>query len=870
MSETQFFVEPSRYFKLLDQDLQQELLFQTLEQAIDAVVIIDEQNLVAFFNAAAETLWGWPRDQVIGHNVSMLVPLVIRDSHDGYVDANRATGINRVAGTSREVPVDRKDGHRLWASMSISKIVLKKRVLYTAFLKDITAKRLLHERTRQLSLVADHSGSAIVVTGADRRITYVNEGFTRLFGYEMSQAQGRFPNHLLSGAHTDPSSLDTVRDFAVGVRDLQTQVLIYARNGRPIWASLIMNPVCDSHGQLEHIVAVLTDITHTKMHEVLQQKVLDAMAHDVPLRDVAMLLCRQVERIAPEVTASLLQVDSSGRLHTLAAPSMPPELGALADTLSIGPEVGSCGAAGWSGQAVRSEDIATDPHWAAYKAPFIEHGLRACWSSPVKASDGTVLGTFAFYYREPRGPSPLHEQLVDVSLHLCALLLERQRERQHIHQLAYYDTLTGLPNRSMLIAQTQRLLHDAQSTQTSVALLFIDLDRFKHVNDTHGHLAGDGLLRALAARLQSAVRDIDVPGRLGGDEFVVVLPHCTTQQAAAVAQRLCADLSLPVDVHGATLRPSASIGIAMFPEDGTDSQSLLGHADMAMYQAKTQRGGKFQFYSARLNRIAQEQSLLETDLRSALQSAGLTLHYQPLMAANGSLYGVEALLRWKHATLGDIEPMRFVALAEERGLIDSLSQWVVGEACRQMSDWRQRGVAVPHVGVNLSPSNLRSGKLPLMIATTLREHGLLPSDLRVEVTETALLDPHPNTLITARALHAHGVLFSLDDFGTGQSSLAALHRLPISALKLDKGFVQDLGHSASARALTSAVLRIGESLNMPVVAEGVETKEQSQFLSESGCLVQQGYLFSRPLAALQLEGWLQACSTPELSPPDSH
>ena len=213
--------------------------------------------------------------------------------------------------------------------------------------------------------------------------------------------------------------------------------------------------------------------------------------------------------------------------------------------------------------------------------------------------------------------------------------------------------------------------------------------------------------------------------------------------------------------------------------------------------------------------------------------------------------------------------MRFVALAEERGLIDLLSQWVVGEACRQMSDWRQRGVAVPHVGVNLSPSNLRSGKLPLMIANTLLEHGLLPSDLRVEVTETALLDPHPNTLITARALHTHGVLFSLDDFGTGQSSLAALHRLPISALKLDKSFVQDLGHSASARALTSAVLRIGESLNMPVVAEGVEPQEQSQFLTESGGQVQQGYLFSRPLAAPQLEAWLQVSSPPGLPPPYS-
>lgn len=835
--------------------LHEELLVQTLEQAIDAVVVIDERNCVTLFNAAAEALWGWPRAQVLGSNVSMLVPHGLRDAHDGYVNANRTTGINRIVGTSREVPVERSDGARLWASMSISKVVVHGRVLYTAFLKDVTAQRAQQQHVRQLSLVADRSGSAVIVTGADFRTTYVNAGFTRLLGYEPAQVLGRRPADVLRGPHTDGHVVSTLGDFAATGQELQTQVLVYASNGRPLWVSAMMNPVRGATGELEHIVGVLTDITHTKMHEVLQHKVLDAMAHEVPLHDVAKLLCREIERITPEVTATLLEVGPDGCLRVFAAPSLPPEIEALTQGVRIGPEAGCCGTAAATGEPALSQDIGTDPRWTPVRDAFLAHGLRACWSNPIKARDGTVLGTLALYYREPRGPDALHERLVDAGLHLCALLLERERERAHIHQLAYYDALTGLANRSTLRVQAERMLHAAQRTGTPLALAFIDLDRFKQVNDTLGHPAGDALLRAVATRLEQAARGSDVAVRMGGDEFVLVLPQCSAGQAAAAAERLLAAIAQPLEVNGATLHPRASVGIAMYPEDGGDADSLLRCADLAMYQAKAEGGQRLRFYRAEMNAQAQERSRLEADLRVALREGGLALHYQP-QVQGCALRGVEALLRWPHPQLGAISPLRVVALAEECGLLGTLTLWVLNEACRQIADWRARGVAVPHVSVNLQAGSFCNPGLPDILMRTLAGHGLGPGALTVEITETVMLAPDPAVLATARAVRERGIGLSLDDFGTGYSSLGALHRLPISELKLDKSFVQDIETSPTARTLTVAVLRIADGLGLTVVAEGVETKAQHSFLTENGCSVLQGYLFTRPLPPAQLEAWL--------------
>jgi EAL domain-containing protein (putative c-di-GMP-specific phosphodiesterase class I) len=307
----------------------------------------------------------------------------------------------------------------------------------------------------------------------------------------------------------------------------------------------------------------------------------------------------------------------------------------------------------------------------------------------------------------------------------------------------------------------------------------------------------------------------------------------------------------------------------MFPADGRDMETLVHRADMAMYQAKSQGRGRFSFFSSEMNRLAQERLALETALRKALQEGGLRLHYQPQIdMASGQLYGVEALARWTHAELGEVSPARFIPLAEECGLIADLGRWALGEACRQLAQWRTQGLAVPAVSVNLSPSSFHNLDLPRMIADTLDRNALAPQDLTLELTESILLDTNPSTMKTIDEVHAHGVRLSMDDFGTGYSSLSYLRRLPVSELKLDRSFVADLEHDEAARALSSAILGIGKSLHLTVVAEGVETATQNVMLREQGYPVAQGFLFSRPLSPQDLEQWLirRQTEAPALAP----
>lgn len=513
-----------------------------------------------------------------------------------------------------------------------------------------------------------------------------------------------------------------------------------------------------------------------------------------------------------------------------------------------------------------------------HRVVFFNAAAEALWSQPreqvlggdaeafvprgVRRMHGEHADAFDFPIERPDG------QMLWTSLSLSRLTAAGQvlhaafLHRSPVHQarLPQYDLLTGLPNRQMLLNQTDYLLHDMRRTSSCLALAFIDLDRFKQLNERWGHDACNSMLRTVAARLRKASRSGDVVARLDSDEFVVVLPRCQPYQAAFGVQRLLAALGMALTMDdGAVLQPTASIGIAMFPEDGADAERLLRHARLAMRQARTEGRHGYCFYRDQMHALAQEHSRLEADLQVALRQGGLELYYQPQVAnldGRHTLRGVEALLRWKHPVLGQIPPLRFVAIAEEFGLMDLLSHWVLEEACRQMSAWRREQVPVPHVSINLSASNLRNGRLPLQVASVLHRHGLEPGDLRVEVTETTVLDPNPMTLATARALQTHGVLLSMDDFGTGYSSLAALYTLPISTIKLDKSFINDIVQSPSARALTAAVLRIGESLGLEVVAEGVETEEQLSLLQALGCPVVQGYLFARPMPPPGLQAWL--------------
>lgn len=835
----------------------QDLFVQTLEQWGDAVVVIDDQSRVLFINAAAERFWGCPRQDVVGSHVDTLFPETLHTSDD--------------PGSSRDLSILGKDGQARWGSLSVSRITLQGRTLHAAFLKDITQTRLQDIEQRLLSLSVNATRSATCIVDAAARLVYVNDGLLQLLGYSREEVLGLSPLmfFVLDTEVQVPVLPELERMF--GGEPHEVSALISKCNGQRLWVHVSSTPVFDARGQVDNTVIVLTDITRFKLHEVLQDKVVGALLKEESLENVLTLMCQEIERIAPEVIVSILGVDSDGILHPLASPGLPVEYSRAIEGLAIGPIAGSCGTAAYRGKPVLVTDIKHDPLWADYKELAGNAGLRACWSIPVRNSCGRVAATFALYFRECRGPDTLHAHLVTAGTHLCMLALEREEARQAIRRMAYYDGLTGLPNRNLLLARAQRAIAEVAREQAELAVLFVDLDRFKQVNDALGHAAGDELLQVMAQRLSSVLRESDIVGRLSGDEFVLVLPRRSATQVTRFLERLKRVLSFPASIAGTSVVLSASIGISLFPGDGQDMESLLQCADIAMYQAKRAERGSFSFFLEEMNRIAQSRLILETALRMALAGEGLELEleYQPqINLHSGTLVGVEALARWAHPTLGIISPERFIPLAEECGLINELSQWVLQTACGQLAQWREQGLTVPSLSINLSPINFHNLNLAAQITQQLQRYELQAADLCVEVTEGVLLSNSPGTEQTLKELHALGVRLAIDDFGTGYSSLGYLRHLPISELKLDKSFVDDLERDASCRALSESVIGIGRGLSLLVVAEGIEHAAQRDILKAQGYEVGQGFFFSVPLPSGAFRQWLLACQG--MAPPVSH
>jgi diguanylate cyclase (GGDEF)-like protein len=455
--------------------------------------------------------------------------------------------------------------------------------------------------------------------------------------------------------------------------------------------------------------------------------------------------------------------------------------------------------------------------------------------------------------------------------HRVAYIIRSSRAEERIRTLAYFDPLTGLPNRTHFTEHLEMLLAMARRRQGNVAILLLDLDRFKKINETLGHGAGDRLLQEVAQRLKTAVRSSDTISRLadeilphisrfGGDEFVVTLADAHNLAGIArVAQRLLQKVALPLTLDGYELFPSASIGISFFPTDGEDTAELLKNADTAMYHAKNQGRNNFQFYAREMNATAMERLNLESHLRRALERQEFLLHYQPQVETeSGRITGLEALIRWPHAELGLIPPDRFISLAEETGLIFDLDEWVLRTVVRQISQWRALGIEGVKVAVNLSGQHFsRRDLLPLLDAVIGQEEWLARS-LELEITEGVLMKEGEATVDILRGLRQRGITLAIDDFGTGYSSLSYLRRFPIDCLKIDKSFIRDTPDNADGVAIAAAIIAMGQSLNLQVVAEGVETEGQRAFLASRGCPFCQGYLFSPPLPVDELLPLLQA------------
>ncbi|PHV05957.1 sensor domain-containing diguanylate cyclase [Janthinobacterium sp. BJB412] len=427
-------------------------------------------------------------------------------------------------------------------------------------------------------------------------------------------------------------------------------------------------------------------------------------------------------------------------------------------------------------------------------------------------------------------------------------ITKAKESQEKLDHLAHHDPLTALPNRLLFHDRLQHALQRAVRDDEQLALLFIDLDRFKNVNDTLGHHIGDELLKQVAKALSDKLREGDTLARLGGDEFIVLLEDVEGQyKASMVAEKLVAMFEQPFMVAGHELFVTCSVGISLFPTDAADLNMLIRNADVAMYQAKARGRNGYSFYAPSMTGEGVERLRLETFLRRSIEKDEVFLNYQPQVEIDtGRLIGVEALVRWNHPELGPVPPVRFIPLAEDTGFINQLGKWVLFEACRQMVRWQADGLYVPKIAVNLSAKQFERGSIVNMVSAILRETGLEPQRLQLEVTESVIMNTG-DALVFINDLHSIGVGLAIDDFGTGYSSLAYLKQLPVQTLKIDRSFIKDISTDPNDEAIAIAIIQLGKSMNLSVIAEGVETEEQAAFLLRHGCYLAQGYYYSRPV-----------------------
>ncbi|MBT9612853.1 MAG: EAL domain-containing protein [Burkholderiales bacterium] len=431
-------------------------------------------------------------------------------------------------------------------------------------------------------------------------------------------------------------------------------------------------------------------------------------------------------------------------------------------------------------------------------------------------------------------------------------IAERKATEARVNHLANHDSLTNLPNRNLLQDRARQSLMQASRQQQRVGIVFIDLDHFKTINDSLGHHVGDRLLQTVAARIRSCLRDEDTVARQGGDEFIVVLPNIKRfEDIGIVAQKLIVSLSAPYSIDGAELHTSASIGVAVYPDDGPDVETLMRNADIAMYYAKATGRNNFQFFTPQMNQAASERLQIESSLRQALTRDEFTLHFQPIVnLVSGQIGAAEALLRWNPSS-GPIGPERFIPVAEETGLIVPIGEWVIRHACRERQKWEVLGISQPRMVINISARQFAQRNLVATVGRILQEVDLSPEQIGIEITESLLMERPEDTIRTLTTFSNMGVQISVDDFGTGYSSLSYLKRFPLDKLKVDRSFVRDIATDPDDAAIVTAIIAMAHSLNIKVVAEGVETEEQLKFLNSRGCDEYQGYYFSRPMPSAE-------------------
>lgn len=691
-------------------------------------------------------------------------------------------------------------------------------ILYARFSQDQRIRSLASNESeiRLQSQMLAQIRDSVVTMDLDGYIVGWNRGAERLFGYTAEEIIGK--NILLLYADSDKDDPLLFNAFLENGSHEMT-VRRRKKSGEIFWASVSLSLAQDDLGQPTGLIGYVVDISERLAAEQklrLHSKIFESSSEAIVVTDAA-------ENI---ISANQAFTTITGYVESEVLGKRADILAAIEDQTLLAAEFRnrSKNASQWSGQLqFRRKNGVGFPAWASISSMQDSHG---------------AIGHYLLVFS-------------DIS--------ERQEVERQNFRLAYYDTLTGLPNRALFYARLEQVLSQAHRNRSHGALLLLDLNRFKNVNDSFGHTAADALLKEVGRRLSITLRKEDVISRLGGDEFVIALLDIKHREHAGhVAQKLLTILAEPFHVDHHEVLLSASIGISLLPEDGHDTETLLKHADTAMFLAKKLGNSTHVFYSQEMNPHSFELLKLEGNLRRAIERSEFHLNYQPqLDLSRNCITGAEALLRWNHPEQGLISPAQFIPIAEETGLIIPIGEWVIDAACRQIRAWRDQGLPPIRVAVNLSARQF-SAALPKTILDIIARHGIANDALELEITESMLMHNPDSVVAMMREFGEAGILMALDDFGTGYSSLSYLKRFPIDNLKIDQSFVRGIPDDQDDSAIARAIIGMAKNLRLSVVAEGVETAEQMAFLREAGCDEIQGYYFSRPIPADELATLLVA------------
>jgi diguanylate cyclase (GGDEF)-like protein/PAS domain S-box-containing protein len=700
-------------------------------------------------------------------------------------------------------------------------------------------ERSLRASEQMYREMVENASDLIYVTDLQGNFTSINRAARRISGYGRAEALKMNIAQLVAADH-----LETARQM------IQKAL---REDGRRVTLE-ISHRLLLENGIPRGTHAIARDITARRRLEVLESdrvKALEMIATRKPLDQILTQLVRMVERQYPDMIAAVSLLRDQ-RLYVAAAPGLPEDLRQGLHGTRIGPTAGSCGAAAYWGEPVFAGDIATDPLWDEHRELALTNQLASCWSAPILAGSGKPLGSFAVYRRKPGRPDEAQTSLLQTTSGTAAIAIEQRQLTDQLAYQAHHDALTGLPNRLLFQERLRQAIIHARRSGTMLALLYIDLDRFKLINDTLGHASGDALLRQVAWRLKSCLRETDTLARISGDEFTVTASGLQNpQHASIVAENILKALRDPFQADNQELYVTASIGISVFPQDALEAETLQRNADNAMYLAKSQGKNRFEYFLAEMSAARRQRLELETYLRRALERGEFCVHYQPQFdLQSGNMVGQEALLRWTHPKLGSIAPDQFIPIAEENELIVPIGTWVLQEACRQTASWQRSGYPLKGMAVNVSAVQFRRPDFVRTIDDVLKSTGLEPRFLELELTESLVIRDVRESADKMEQLRALGVQISVDDFGAGYSSLSYLQRLPIDILKLDRSFMEDVKpEGVSSSSLVQGIVSLAHGLGIRVTAEGVETQQQLDLVHHSGCDKVQGFLLGRPSPA---------------------